>query len=61
MSLAVGSDYERLLCDFIRLGGDILSCPFDAEGYAYEGPRIEGGEIVAESSEPSSQSRIWVG
>lgn len=49
MSLAVGSDYERLLRDFIRLGGDILSCPFDAEGYVYEGPRIEDGEILVDS------------
>lgn len=46
MSLAVGSEYDRLLSDFVRLGGDVLSCPFDAEGYRYEGPRIELGEIV---------------
>lgn len=48
MSLAVGSEYDRLLAEFLSLGGDPDSCPFDAGDYRYEGPRLEGGEIVPE-------------
>ena len=46
MSLAIGSDYERLLADFLAMGGDLSLCPFDAGDYKYVGPRLEGGEIV---------------
>lgn len=47
MSLAVGSDYDRLLAEFIAMGGDPDSCPFDAGDYKYAGPRLLDGEIVA--------------
>jgi len=47
MSYAVGSEYDRLLADFISEGGDLSSCPFYTEGYVYEGPRLEGGEIYS--------------
>lgn len=43
---AVGSEYERLLADFVGLGGDREACPFDAGDYKYIGPLLEGGEIV---------------
>ena len=46
MSYAVGSEYDRLLADFISEGGDLSSCPFDAKDYVYEGPRLEDGEMV---------------
>ena len=46
MSQAFGKDYERLLEDFLRLGGDLDSCPFDTEEGKYEGPRLEEGEMV---------------
>lgn len=36
----VGSEYERLLADFLAAGGDLSACPFDAEGYKYEGPEM---------------------
>ncbi len=49
MSCAVGSEYERLLEAFLEMGGDLSLCPFDAEGYLYEGPRIEEGEMVRET------------
>lgn len=48
MSLAVGSEYERLFADFLAMGGDPESCPFDAGDYRYEGPRLEGGEMVSD-------------
>lgn len=44
--MTVGSEYERLLADFLAAGGNLESCPFDTEDYKYEGPRIEDGEIV---------------
>jgi len=46
LTMPVGSEYDRLLADFIAMGGDLSLCPFDADGYVYEGPRMEGGEIV---------------
>ena len=46
MNYAVGGEYDRLLEDFVSAGGDLSSCPFDAKGYVYEGPRLEDGEVV---------------
>lgn len=42
MSLAVGSQYETLLAEFLLKGGDPSLCPFDAGDYKYEGPVLEG-------------------
>lgn len=44
--MAVGSEYCRLLEDFLILRGDLDACPFDAEGYIYDGPFIRGGEMT---------------
>lgn len=41
-----GSEYERLMRDFLNMGGDPKSCPFDTDDKKYEGPRIEDGEII---------------
>lgn len=40
-----GKDYDRLLSEFIALGGDLNQCPFDAEDYKYQGPVLKNGEI----------------
>jgi hypothetical protein len=46
MSQAIGSEYFRLLEDFLKLGGNLSHCPFDTEDYTYVGPHLENGEIV---------------
>lgn len=43
--MAAGSDYERLLREFLEKGGDLSRCPFDAGDYEYEGPEIRDGRI----------------
>jgi hypothetical protein len=44
--MTVGSEYERLLADFLSMDGDPESCPFDAGDYVYNGPFIRDGEMV---------------
>lgn len=41
-----GSEYERLLGEFLNKGGDLSKCPFDAGDYRYEGPELKDGEIL---------------
>ena len=45
---AVGSNFNRLLADFIAKGGDLDRCPFDTDNYKYEGPVLKDGEICGE-------------
>lgn len=35
---AVGSEYDRLLADFLARGGDLSRCPFDTDDYRWEEP-----------------------
>lgn len=43
----VGSEYDRLLGEFLARGGDLSRCPFDTDDYKYEGPEMREGEICA--------------
>ena len=45
---AVGSNFNRLLADFIAKGGDLDRCPFDTDEHKYEGPVLKDGEIVVD-------------
>ena len=38
MKFTKGSDYDRLLAEFMTAGGDLSLCPFDTEDYKYEDP-----------------------
>ena len=33
-----GSDYDRLLKEFLDKGGDLSLCPFDTDDYKYRAP-----------------------
>jgi hypothetical protein len=36
-----GSDYDRLLKEFIAKGGNLSRCPFDTDGYKWQDPPYE--------------------
>jgi hypothetical protein len=54
----MGADHQRLLGEFHRAGGDSEACPFDCEGYHYEGPEmvtVGGRTVIVESEFPTSR------
>jgi hypothetical protein len=44
--MAVGSEYNRLLANFLVMGGNLSDCPFDTKDYKYAGPEIENNEMI---------------
>lgn len=44
-----GSDYDRLLGEFLAAGGDLSLCPFDAGDYRWREPPYE---VIGPESDP---------
>lgn len=52
-----GSDYERLLGEFLERGGDLSRCPFDTHDYKWEEPPHD--RIGSDSDRDPVVDEVW--